>query len=507
MQNTCGGTVVAIPGTSKLTFADGSIDAGTMCTMTARVMSIASGPSTVALQVTSPAGSSNLAQATLNVSLPPRLDQTFSFAQAPPGVTVATTLTFTNLNRLPLTPVALVETLPQDLNIASPNGLTSTCGGTVTATPGTNTISLGSGVLPPGTCSITLNVSSSKVGTYSTTVAVITPAGWSNAATASLIVAEGLRALDLTQTFSKAKLPVGGVVSLALLLTNPNPGPIPGVAITTALPPGLAVATPNCLVNTCAGPVAAIPGTRSVTLANGTVPGAGSCQISLSVQAMAPGEQISTTGPSVGAASTTFAPPTVKSSTFVMSPPGSYQVRYAANLPFGDSIMMLSNTGVSFTGSTDVNDGSLCVSVYAYSSTEQLVSCCSCLVTGSGLNLLSAQKDLVPNTLSLQSTPALVVKLLASAPQSGACNPALVTYDKLKPGLAAWGTTTQVLPLTPGSPKGTYGTTSRPFVPAELSTVELSRMTQLCGFVQANGSGLGICKSCRFGGLGADTRD
>jgi hypothetical protein len=37
----------------------------------------------------------------------------------------------------------------------------------------------------------------------------------------------------------------------------------------------------------------------------------------------------------------------------------------------------------------------------------------------------------------------------------------------------------------------------------ELSATELAKLTGFCAFIQANGSGFGICKSCRFGALGA----
>ena len=70
-------------------------------------------------------------------------------------------------------------------------------------------------------------------------------------------------------------------------------------------------------------------------------------------------------------------------------------------------------------------------------------------------------------------------------------------------GLAAWGTTIHALPVTPGTPATTYGMTETPFTPSTLSDAELRRITTLCGFIQTNGSGFGICRSCRFGGLGA----
>lgn len=81
---------------------------------------------------------------------------------------------------------------------------------------------------------------------------------------------------------------------------------------------------------------------------------------------------------------------------------GTYQVRYAANLAIGDSVVNLTNDGASsFTdGLTSAGlgfqqDGQICANIYVYSPDEQLVSCCSCNVTPNGLNSLSANNDLV----------------------------------------------------------------------------------------------------------------
>jgi len=57
--------------------------------------------------------------------------------------------------------------------------------------------------------------------------------------------------------------------------------------------------------------------------------------------------------------------------------------------------------------------------------------------------------------------------------------------------------------VTLGSPATTFGVAESPFTPATLSEAERVRITTLCGFIQINGSGFGICKSCRLGGLGA----
>jgi hypothetical protein len=167
-----------------------------------------------------------------------------------------------------------------------------------------------------------------------------------------------------------------------------------------------------------------------------------------------------------------------------------FQVRYAANLNIGDSVVNITNTGAS--------GGNICVNVYTFSPDEQEISCCTCSVTPNALTSLSVRNSLISNTLTPAVPTAVVIKLVASV---GACNAAAVAT--LAPGLAAWGTTIHALPVTAGSPAGTYGVTETAFTPSTLSTAELARITGLCGFIQTDGSGFGICKGCSAGGLGA----
>jgi hypothetical protein len=166
-----------------------------------------------------------------------------------------------------------------------------------------------------------------------------------------------------------------------------------------------------------------------------------------------------------------------------------FQVRYAANLNIGDSVVNITNTGA--TGSN------ICVNVYTFAPDEQEISCCSCLVTPDGLASLSVKNSLINNTLTGVVPSAVVVKLVAT----NSCNPAVPA--ELNPGLAAWGTTIHALPVTPGSPATTYGVTETAFTPSTLSAAEYSRITSLCGFIQTDGSGFGICGGCSTGGLGA----
>jgi hypothetical protein len=191
---------------------------------------------------------------------------------------------------------------------------------------------------------------------------------------------------------------------------------------------------------------------------------------------------------------------------FAQAQDSPFQVRYASNLPIGDSVINITNTGASSTTALPTQNGNLCVNVYTFSPDEQLISCCSCLVTPNGLVSLSARNDLISNTLTPGVPTSIVIKLLGSAgTTASSCNASTpgTGANGLTTGMAAWGTTIHALPITPGSPATTYGVTESPFTAATLSAAELTRITTLCGFIQINGSGFGICRSCRFGGLGA----
>jgi hypothetical protein len=170
-----------------------------------------------------------------------------------------------------------------------------------------------------------------------------------------------------------------------------------------------------------------------------------------------------------------------------------FQVKYASNLNLGDSVINITNTGAN-------SGNNICVNVYTFSPDEQEVSCCSCTVTPNALVSLSAKTDLVSNTLTPAVPTSIVVKLVATS--GGSCNASVAGTgaSTLAPGMAAWGTTLHALPAAAAA---AVALTETAFTPATLSNAELTRITQLCGFIQSNGSGFGICRSCRLGGLGA----
>ena len=183
-----------------------------------------------------------------------------------------------------------------------------------------------------------------------------------------------------------------------------------------------------------------------------------------------------------------------------------YQVKYASNLTIGDSVINITNTGargagLGFGTSASVT-GAICVNVYVYDPSEEVVSCCSCPVTPNGLVSLSAKNDLINNPLTRGNPTSIVIKLLATVPVGGTCNNSalLAGTPAFATGMAAWGTT---LHANSSAAAGTYGVTETAFTPSTLSAGEFARLAYGCGVVANVGSGFGICNSCRVGGLGA----
>jgi hypothetical protein len=183
-----------------------------------------------------------------------------------------------------------------------------------------------------------------------------------------------------------------------------------------------------------------------------------------------------------------------------------YQVKYASNLTIGDSVVNVTNTGArgaGFGSGTSASvTGAICVNVYVYDPSEEVVSCCSCPVTPNGLVSLSAKDDLIINPLTSAVPTSIVIKLLATEPVGGSCNNSalLAGTPTLVPGMAAWGTT---LHANTSAAASTYAVTETAFTPATLSAGELARLAYGCGVVANVGSGFGVCRSCRLGGLGA----
>jgi len=185
-----------------------------------------------------------------------------------------------------------------------------------------------------------------------------------------------------------------------------------------------------------------------------------------------------------------------------------FQVRYAANLNVGESYVDITNTGANGAAlqgpGFGTQAGNICVNAYAFDPSEELVSCCSCLVTPDQTVNLGVVANLTSKTLTGVVPTSVTVKLLATLAGAGGsgtgsiCNNSAATATAaavIPAGLAAWGTTLHA------QGAGT-ATTETAFTGAMLSAGELASITGRCAAIIGNASGFGICASCRTGALG-----
>ncbi|HEY1464868.1 MAG TPA: hypothetical protein VGF44_15740, partial [Terriglobales bacterium] len=302
LTGVCGGTVTAAPGTDTVNLSGGNLPANGSCTIGVNVMGSTAGmKNNVTGNVTSTQGGTGTsASASLDVVGPPSISKSFTPSTIAPNLTSSLDFTITNpaANSVALTGVAFVDTLPAGLTIASPSGLTGSCGaGTITAAAGTNSISLvGATIAANGSCSFAVDVTG-PLGSYTNTTGTVssTNGGTGNAATATLLIGG---APSIAKTFGSAAIGLGSSTSLTFAITNPNSSLVlSGIAFSDPLPAGLIVATPNGLTGNCgSGTITAAPGSQNVSLSGGNIAAASNCTFGVNVVAVAVGAQVNTTG-------------------------------------------------------------------------------------------------------------------------------------------------------------------------------------------------------------------
>lgn len=191
ITNNCSAAPFAVDATVELTGATLAADAS--CVITVEVQADSAGVYTDATGAvtSSEAGTGNDVTASLSVMAPPTISASFSPTAIPSGGSSTLTFTLTNPNlNGSLTGIGFTDLLPSGLVVASPNGLSSTCGGTTTATAGSSNIVLsGVGLVTNVFCTVTVSVAGSAGNYTNTTGAVFSnEGGGGDTASASLTV-------------------------------------------------------------------------------------------------------------------------------------------------------------------------------------------------------------------------------------------------------------------------------------------------------------------------------
>lgn len=231
---------------------------------------------------------------------PPAISMAFGAPSIP--LNGATTLSFTvtnpAANTVALNGVAFTDPFPAGLVVATPNGLTGTCGGgTITAAAGSASVNFaGATLAAASSCTFSVNVTGTAAGQLTNTTSAVTSTngGTGNTASANLAV---IAPPTLTLTFGAASVALNGTTTLSFAISNPAPNStaLAGVGFSDTFPAGLIVAMPNGLTGTCGGGViTAAAGSASVSLSDATIPAGSSCTFSVNVTAISSGTQSDT---------------------------------------------------------------------------------------------------------------------------------------------------------------------------------------------------------------------
>ncbi|WP_252272769.1 SdrD B-like domain-containing protein [Pseudomonas subflava] len=246
------------------------------------------------------------------------VEKRFDASSKPEGTAATMTIELVNLSAQPLTSVSLTDNLPTGSNgtpmlVASPNSASSTCGGTITAVPGSNQVTLtgatvparaGGGLDDAGRCRLRVNVSGAA-GQYDNRVSASATQTYADGTTDTLTSPEVvatinfLSALSGAKSFTPNRIQPGGRSTVALSLSNGQAGVLNDVAITDNLPAGMTVATPANAYSTCAGSplVNAAPGASVVGMTGAQIGGNSTCELIFDVTASGGGDWVNSIAP------------------------------------------------------------------------------------------------------------------------------------------------------------------------------------------------------------------
>jgi hypothetical protein len=300
LLNTCGGAPVAVAGSGNISLTAGAVAIGSSCTLTVNVTGTVSGQfvNTTGTVSSTNGGTGLTAAANLTVATPPTIIKAFGAPSIPLNGTTSLTFNIQNPNAaVNLSGLAFTDNLPLGIVVATPNNLSSTCGGAVTAVAGSSAVTLAGGALPSTmSCTISVNVSGTTAGVKNNSVQVAaTESGVGNTSNASITV---VAPPVMIKAFGAASIPLNGATTLTFTIQNNNAtSPLTGIGFSDTLPAGLVVATPNGLSGACgSGTITAAQATNVISLIGSTLAQSTSCTFAVNVKGTAAGAQNNTTG-------------------------------------------------------------------------------------------------------------------------------------------------------------------------------------------------------------------
>ena len=359
LANTCGGTVTATAGAGIIPFTGGSLAAGVAsCTISVDVTSAFvatyNNPPSRILNATATMDTSGV-NATLDVLENAEVAKSFLPATIPVGTASVLTITLANVNGAPITGVAFTDTYAGAIvNTGTPGGAT-TCGGTVTAAAGANSVALSGGTVPAfGSCTVTVNVTGTAPGAQANTIPVggVTSANAGANAVAASATLTAVARPTVTKAYAPAEIGSGGTSSLTITLANANAATAIGGVAFTDTQPGPVTTVPATVATTCGGTPS--QAANSVSLAGGTIPAAGSCTVTVQVTSATLGAHANTiaAGDVSSANAGTNAAPANATLTVLAAPTVAKAFTPASIYPNGASVLTITLTNPNATAIT-----------------------------------------------------------------------------------------------------------------------------------------------------------
>lgn len=221
------------------------------------------------------------------------------------------TITLNNGYDIPMTDVWLQDRLNTmgtgEFLVASTPNASTTCGGTLTADPGSSTITLNGGIIPAsGSCAITVTITAqpgatlgSNTNTISTSDSYGSYAGLTGtskprySASATLTFAD--MSMELVKNFDPSSVAGGSSSQMTILLINPNSVALEDITFTDTMPTGMKIALPmNIDTSTCGGEVVVAPDSQSFTYSGGYLAAGRRCTISIDATIRVNGNLVNT---------------------------------------------------------------------------------------------------------------------------------------------------------------------------------------------------------------------
>ncbi len=295
MQTSCtGGTISAAAGGTSVGYSGGGVAAGASCTISVDVQALRAGT----LENISGTLTSDLpddapgARATLTVNEAP-LSAAMAFTPSTIAQGGISTLSYTLSNgaAIAATEVLLADTLPADMVVAAVPSAQTSCGGTFNPGAGDTALTFTDGDLAAGeTCTLSVNVTSSVTGSYTNPTESLTSSlGTSTPATATLSV-NAAGAPGFAKVFSPDTIRQGGETQIVFTVDNmANLIAITDMAFDDSLPAGVSVADTPGTDNSCGGTFNPVAGATTLTLTGGALAAGATCELRVSVRAIAAG--------------------------------------------------------------------------------------------------------------------------------------------------------------------------------------------------------------------------